>query len=660
MRFRFRLLAVLLLALAPAARALPPAWAPLGPFGGFVQTLTADPRQSGTVYATTPFGIFKTADGGGSWTTSLLALPASAVAVDPVHPSTLWVGVSTFPASRSLRMLKSTDGGATWAPSGAGLPATIFNFPVSLAVDPSDPRRLLLAFNQSLWRSTDAGASWQPSTHGLPTTTGLTARVVAFAARPAGTAFAATSEGLFRTADAGLSWKRVDHGLPVAAIDLLALAPSDRRTAYVYIAALGLYRSADGGFSWQRAAAPSNIFGAALAVAPRSPRTLYAVGSGGTLSRSTDGGGRWSTVPGLAGLTSAALDAGAPQRVYAGSAARPLGGVLRSDDGGASWTRRSQGMTGLETSLLAADPQDPDRLWTTVGRALFRSANRGTRWARATSPSSTAYLNQLAASRDVFAGVLLQVPHSLTPYVLQRSADNGATWQVALDALSLDVRQIRVAPSDPSTIYAEGLGLAAGTSRLYRSTDDGSTWELRSSGPPNTFCGFGDLAVAPSTASVLYLASAQFDATSHCHGGVSRSDDGGATWAPADAGLPGVDGGITALAVDPGDPDRVWAATAGFGVWKSTDGGQTWSQTGSQLADQNLFVLLASRVPVRLYTVPAGSVSVLRSDDGGATWQDWSRGLRVQSIFALVADPGDPRRIYAATSNGVWVLTETD
>lgn len=655
MRFCFSVLAVLLLALAPAARALPPAWMPLGPFGGFVQTLTADPTEEGTLYATTPQGVFKTTDGGASWATSLLATPVSAVAVDPVHPSTLWVGVSTYPASRSLRMLKSTDGGATWAPSGAGLPATIFNFPVSLAVDPSDPRRLLLAFNQLLWRSTDAGASWQPSTRGLPALTGSGARAVAFAARPAGTAFAATSAGLFRTADAGLSWKRVDHGLPVAAIDLLALAPSDRRTAYVYIATLGLYRSADGGFSWQRAAAPSSIFGAALAVSPRSPRTLASVGAGGTLSRSTDGGTHWSTVPGLAGLTSAAFDAGVPQRVYAGSAAPPLGGVLRSDDGGASWTRRSQGMTSLGAFLLAVDPQDPNRLWTTVGNALFRSANRGRRWARATSPSMD-LLDQLAASGEVFAGVPLRIPHALTTYVLQRSADNGASWQVAIDALSLDLRLLRVAPSDPSTIYAQGLALGDGVSRLYRSTDDGSTWEPRSSGGPGLFCGFGDLAVAPSAASVLYLASAQFDATSHCQGAVSRSDDGGATWTPADAGLPGVDGGIAALAVDPGNPNLVYAATVGFGVWKSTDGGHSWSQDG--LAGQNVDLLFASAVPGRLYSV-LGS-AVIRSDDGGATWQDWSRGLKAQGISALVADPADPHRIYAVTSNGVWVLTETD
>jgi hypothetical protein len=51
---------------------------------------------------------------------------------------------------------------------------------------------------------------------------------------------------------------------------------------------------------------------------------------------------------------------------------------------------------------------------------------------------------------------------------------------------------------------------------------------------------------------------------------------------------------------------------------------------------------------------------VLRSDDGGATWQSWSHGLQTPFVFSLAASPGDPHRIYAATRNGVWVLTGTD
>jgi photosystem II stability/assembly factor-like uncharacterized protein len=646
---RFRFLAVLLLALAPAARALPPAWAPLGPFGGFVQALTADPRQSGTVYATTPSGIFKTVDGGASWTAISLEQPTSAVAVDPSHPSTLYVGIYG-----GALLLKSTDGGATWAPSGRGLiPPQYRSGPGIVAIDPARPSRLLLTFASVLYRSTDAGASWQPVNGALPSAP----VTVAFAARPAGTAFTTTFAGdLYRTPDAGLSWKKLTRGLPARpAIDLLALAPSDPETLYAYAAGSGLYRSANGGDSWSQVSGPSDLFNGGLFVSPGSPRTLYAGPFNSPLYRSTDGGAHWAALSGVMDVASLAFDAAAPRRIYAGSTVPPLAGVWRSDDDGASWTRRSQGMTGLAAPLLAADPQAPDRLWTTVGAALFRSDNGGTRWARARSASDS-FLSALAvgASSDLFAGVPFQIPRGPVEYSTFKTPDGGASWKLVLDYLHVDVLQIVAAPSDLATIYLKGLHPGGAIQEIYRSTDNGETWEQRAAFDPASNCGLEDLAVAPSSAMVLYLATGRFNAaTSGCERSVIRSGDGGATWTAADAGLP--DLGVVPLAVDPADPGRVYAGTAGDGVWKSADGGQSWSRAG--LAGQSVFVLLAA-APDRVYAV-AGN-RVFRSDDGGATWQARSRGLRVQGISALVADPGDPRRIYAATTNGVWALTETD
>src|SRR5579884_2676172 len=98
------LLCLLTLAAAVAAGEVPPPWIPLGPFGGVVSHLTADPTHSGTLYATTDSAIFKTVDGGAHWTTSLLARTTAAVTVDPVHPSTLYVGLPLSPS-----LLKSTD-----------------------------------------------------------------------------------------------------------------------------------------------------------------------------------------------------------------------------------------------------------------------------------------------------------------------------------------------------------------------------------------------------------------------------------------------------------------------------------------------------------------------------------------------------------------------
>lgn len=652
MRWTIRLVFATLLALASTAGAIPPPWTPLGPFGGGVTSLTADPKVSGTLYAATLEGIFKTTDGGASWTLSSLEKPTSNVAADPVHPSTLYVGVTGAHV-----LLKSTDGGAHWAPAAQGLPHPEPQFHVTVAVDPSSPRRLLLVENGHIWRSTDAAASWQPVSNGLPTTFNPVVSV-AFVARPAGTAFAPTTTGLYKTTDAGLSWKLVGGGLP-ADFFRVAVAPSDPRTLYAASAQLGLYRTTNGGASWQLVHGASDMFGAALFVAPTSPRTLYSFSFfSAPLFRSTDGGASWSAVSGIANVSALAFDPAAPQRLYAGVTTQPLRGVLRSDDGGASWTRSSQGLTALETPVLAVDPGDAERLWITAGPALYRSANGGTRWARANSPS-TFPLNALAVgdSAALFAGVPILVLHGLMEYSTYKSPDDGASWKKVLDILQANERQILVAPSDLSTVYVQGVTPGDSLLQLYRSLDNGETWTQRSV-PDDAvpFCG-SDLAVAPSSATVLYLATGRFNtATSRCVRGVSRSVDGGATWVPADAGLP--DLGVPALAVDRSDPDRVYAGTAGGGVWKSADGGQSWSQAGTVLAGQSIYVLLASTVPNRVYAAAGGRV--FRSNDGGVTWQSWSHGLQTSFVFSLAASPADPGRIYAATSNGVWVLTETD
>jgi len=647
-------LAVFLLA-APLLAATP-SWVPLGPFGGVVDSITVDPATPGVLYATTPVGAYKTTDAGASWTAIYLnPLALGRVAVDPLHPSTLYLTGSY----RAAPVLKSVDGGAHWSPAAAGLP---LYYPSILAVDPARPRRLYVGTNGfGLWRSEDAGASWQLASNGLPGGQRVSVLSIAPASRPAGRVLVATTRGVFRSDDGGASW-RPAAGLPADLAGAVAFAPSDPRIAYASVRGSGFHRSTDGGASWRRVLKTAS-YASEISVSPRSPGLLYARYYR-TLFRSADGGAHWAQVQKDAQVTAVAADPFAPTAVWSGVLpGTSTGGIWRSGNQGQAWAQRSQGLTAIATTSLAIDPEDPARLWTATSVGLYHSGNGGARWTRVRIPAGEQGVSRLAAGAGSRIFALIFRGSSDIPSVpipsLWKTDDDGTSWTRLLGPLA-ENSLIRVAPSVPSTAYVLNAD-SRFAERLYRSADNGATWT-----PVSTSvlldCGVGDLEVAPSNPSILYLGGSQsgpFFCKVPSPAGVLRSEDGGTTWTNVSAGLP--DDTVATLAVDPGDPHTVYASflnhysSESAGVWKSTDGGASWTHVWNGFDALALLTPLPGRVYAATY-----DGRVFRSDDGGASWEDWSAGLRVTGVAGLVADPDDPRRIYAVTANGVWVLNEAD
>jgi photosystem II stability/assembly factor-like uncharacterized protein len=310
---------------------------------------------------------------------------------------------------------------------------------------------------------------------------------------------------------------------------------------------------------------------------------------------------------------------------------------------------------------MAVDPEDPGRIWAAYANAVYRTANGGGRWVRVPGPSGLLLTGPLAigAGSQVYAE-----GRDNNGKGIWTADRDGASWRQLLGSPEITrIDTFRLA-SDLSTLYAAGSDLF-NQEVVYRSTDGGATWQPRSSGAslpaPGPGCRIEDLSVAPSDAGVLYIAGSTYDpAIPGCRSTVIRSDDGGATWTSLGGGPPV--GVVSHLAVDPRDPDIVYAGTGdgltpGDGLWKSTDGGGTWSKIDN-FRVQSITALLASAVPGRVYAATLGQI--FRSDDGGATWRTRNRALRTEGVFELVADPVDPHRIYAATLNGVWTLREAD
>jgi photosystem II stability/assembly factor-like uncharacterized protein len=153
------------------------------------------------------------------------------------------------------------------------------------------------------------------------------------------------------------------------------------------------------------------------------------------------------------------------------------------------------------------------------------------------------------------------------------------------------------------------------------------------------------VAVAPSAPGVLYAATS---------GGVFQSTDRGANWTALDRTIGRRD--VRAVAVDPHDPDVVYAATASDNVYKTTDGGATWRFSGKGLSvpyvralaidPRHPEVILAAAVQAPVGLVSGG---IFRSADGSATWRPASVSpASAVSFTGLAFDPADSRTVYAA------------
>jgi photosystem II stability/assembly factor-like uncharacterized protein len=167
------------------------------------------------------------------------------------------------------------------------------------------------------------------------------------------------------------------------------------------------------------------------------------------------------------------------------------------------------------------------------------------------------------------------------------SPDYGQTW-VDRRNLDLDVHAVKPHPTQAGVVYA-----GSGGGGLYRSADDGETWDCVSEG-----CGqfVLDFAIDPRNPDRLYLGTGRGSVRSWAEapgarGEVFRSDDGGSTWRKLCGGLPDqMQSRITAIALDPADAGHVYFAgglpsranvpmrAADAGVYHSRDGGESWRQ----------------------------------------------------------------------------------
>ena len=243
-------LIVLMVLVAAAARAQ--SWKPLGPPGGDVRALAADPARPSRIFLGTADGhIFGSVDSGARWTllgraSSRLDAVITAIVVDPRDGNVLFASSWTRDAATGGGVFRSADGGSTW--SAAGLAGQAVR---ALAMAPSDPNVLVAGTLDGVYRSLDASKTWErisPEHHEeLRNLDSL-----AIDPRDPQTIYAGTFHLPWKTSDGGRTWRPIHEGM-IDDSDVMSLLIDGANPQRIYASACsGIYRSDDSAAQWRK------------------------------------------------------------------------------------------------------------------------------------------------------------------------------------------------------------------------------------------------------------------------------------------------------------------------------------------------------------------------------------------------------------------------
>jgi len=634
------------------------AWKQLPMYDGGVSILAVDPVHSSTLYATTAGGLFRSKDSGATWTAingkfstrpSALGITSdfsnmSCFAINPKSPSTMFAGTSEG-------LFRTVDGGTTWTACGT-LPAqTTQPEVISIAIDPVTPTTLYVsASGHGVFRSVNNGGSWKDINSEL--TRNQLCWEIAVDPKTPTTVYTATQSYVCRSIDSGTTWTTRGKRFTMNEVSGFAINRLTPTTLYVigYVNRSTkhvILRSVDGGATWKELSLLIDLTAnVQLVIGSKTSSTLY-VRTANSISVSTNRGDTWKTISaGLANRTvnSIAVDPKLSTTLYAGTRS----GLFRSINSGASWTKVNFPVVltgGKRVGEMIFDPKTPTTLYQSCVNGVLYSHDSAMTWHTASATSTIGSVNCIAIDPKTPT-----VLYACTAKEVFRSNDSGSTWtKKTTFKTGYEILRIIVDPVTPATlyVYVNGVDIPGG---VYRSKDSGNHWTAINNGLDDIYR-FQSLTINPVIHTTLYLSSDSY---------FYHSIDSGDHWTlmPIKT-VPDQMDSIVALAINPANPSIMYAACTDTyyhrllcRILRSTDGGSTWTialNAGNALLGRDLYdIVLDPATPTTIYA--AGDTGVIRSTDSGNQWADM--GLH-QWVTSLVVNPGTAT-LYACTLRGVF------
>jgi photosystem II stability/assembly factor-like uncharacterized protein len=626
-------------------------WTTGGPYGGWVEYLALGDSQGEIVYAVLKnVGLFRSRNGGESWALIFIEIGhENRVEVDPTNPDRLYI------AKPGVALYRSEDGGDTWTAMTQPIPGTntnrffafvnphnstlfgalfsdpsdfscvsgcgLFRFdetnqtwirleeagllddttPVSVVgFDPVDPQTMYAGLIGGLViQSTDGGQTW--SAHSQSPLDYIRELVV----NPAGGELwicgpgGLEPGGLYRYyGDEWVSMYTSPYELTKVRSIVLGPNAIDAQTQHIWIAADGVLKSEDGGQSW---AILIPMQAEAIALNPLHPETIYG-GSPGGVDKTSDGGVSWQRInEGLTGIVPSFMGVNPhnPAIVYG-----VFAGLYGSQTGGKVWQQLgSESGELVGGGYIVVDPADPQHV--VAGTCISDDGwhfNREFTIPMPPGMDEPFYGQEIASMAAVTDTWLMGVGYIDTRLPNKEYvgggiylSENGEDWTWVGPLLDYPPTGFGFDPVDENVFYAATPG---GEERGFlRSTDSGQTWQVSAAGLPPVLSGDVLIAIEPTPPHHIYLAIC---------GSLWVSSDQGVTWNEIDqTGLPGVH--ISSLLYLEGSPNTLYVGT-GAGLFRSMDGAQTWQRASGALGQLEIWSLAGTTTEDRqiLYVASVG------------------------------------------------------
>lgn len=591
-----------------------------GPYGqGYVSSIKT--KSNEVIYvAIDDVGLYRSSDNGISFVYTSNTLSTTLIRSILINAyGDIFVGDQNWPGKGVFR---STNEGNSWL--------SILDLPMIQAIIMDSDNFIFVGTRfDGLYRSSDNGNSWDQVNLNP-----LLGTIMSLEANPGGDLFISgfveswSTPRTMRSTNNGASWDTLN--IPSDGFisnfsfsnDGLIIA-----SFHPYFDSSAFLISTDNGSSWIRKNITNSYYGINNLIFDSPTNSFYSVvydynhTYDWDILKSTDSGNTWLNTSSIVYAQPDLFSLGSDQsgKLFVGD----VNGLKYSTDSGYNWTESDSGFFTRQSTHLTILPGY--RIYCNTWNGNFRFNNNNISWSKDSAYAGSFLISNL---NDYF----------LSDGRVRKSSDNGYSWTIAFDPTGGNGFTTELTKLSNGFVLSAGAIISpvhgTGFSIIWRSIDDGSTWD-----PIYGYANDDIMYTITTTPNDIILAGGRYN--------IIRSTDHGNTWNPLTNGLPP---DIHCVVIRVKSDGKIFAGTYNYGIFRSTDNGESWENVNNGINSTQITSIAINSIG-KIYIGTSNGVFV--STDDGDNWSIRNSGLLEFEINSILCDSLD--YLYVAT-NGCGVF----